>query len=199
MPISVVLLICACHHSEKEKALFSPVYVAKHTLMTLSPDFTMEADSMALYKQYLRLRTGKEFPMIGVLRVKGKSYRFIGGDSLRIAPIASIYSGEGWSGNIHIYIRERVGKNKNMMIRNGRMELVHLALRIYTIRSILCGERITFMYAGILPLMIKRLWKDEKCMSDIYAMVRSIFTAMESIFRKLIIKLCNWNAGNYPV
>ena len=59
IPIGVVLLIYACHHAEKEKVFFPPVYVAKHTLMTLSPDFTMEADSMALYKQYLRLRTGK--------------------------------------------------------------------------------------------------------------------------------------------
>ena len=72
MPVSVVLLIYACHHAEKKNALFPPIYVARHTLMTLSPDFTMEADSTALYKQYLRLRTGKEFPMVGVLRVDGK-------------------------------------------------------------------------------------------------------------------------------
>lgn len=98
MPLSAMLLLCACNHSEKVTAPPPAVYVAQHTLMTLSPNYTFQSDSTAIHKQYLQLRSGNEFPMIGVLRVDGKSYRFMGGDSLRIAPVAPFCSSEGWSG-----------------------------------------------------------------------------------------------------
>lgn len=90
IPLSVILLMCACRNNDRESISFPAVFASQHTLMTLTPKFSIQAIGATLHKEYLRLSTGKYFPMVGILRVDGKAYRFMGGDSLRISPLASI-------------------------------------------------------------------------------------------------------------
>lgn len=102
--LSILLFNCACRHSECEHLSFPPVYSSKYPLITLTPEFTVQTIGATLHKQYPQLSTGKAFPMIGILRVDGKSYRFMGGDSLRILPLAPL-SGDscGWQGKCSYY------------------------------------------------------------------------------------------------
>ena len=63
-----------------------------------------------LNKSYPKLRTGKVFPITGVLCVDGKAYRFMGSDSLRIFSLAPLSNDSiGWEGSILFCFRERLG------------------------------------------------------------------------------------------
>lgn len=73
------------------------IHPVSHTLLPLEPDFSVCVKGDTLYNRYLSFRSGKEFPFLGFLRVDGKTYRFMGGDSLRIKPVESAACGE-WSG-----------------------------------------------------------------------------------------------------
>lgn len=95
----IVSLITACYDSGKVMVPLSGIHPYEHTLLTITPDFAIKTIGDTLNKSYLQLRTGKIFPMTGILRVDGKAYRFIGGDSLRIHSIASLSNDSlGWSG-----------------------------------------------------------------------------------------------------
>ncbi len=71
-----------------------------------------------LNKHYLRLKSGKIFPMTGILQVDGRTYRFMGEDSLRISPIASLANDSvSWSGKYsYLFPGKGVGAKRNMMI-----------------------------------------------------------------------------------
>lgn len=94
--ILLSIFLGACHFSEKDRLSIDAPW---HVLMTLAPDFTVRTTGATLQDQYLQLNGNDVFPMTGILRVDGKSYRFMGGDSIRIEPLfpLSEYSG-GWSG-----------------------------------------------------------------------------------------------------
>lgn len=58
--------------------------------------------------------------MIGILKVDGKSYRFMGGDSLRPFPLVPLLQLiVGGLLDTLICIQRMIGCGKNMMIRSG--------------------------------------------------------------------------------
>lgn len=104
----VIILLCSCLRQEIVNS--SGICLSEHTLLAITPDFSIKMTGDTLTKNYLELRSGHIFPMTGILRVDGKAYRFMGGDSLRaisLAPLADdslgwqgkfsyLFPGEGW-------------------------------------------------------------------------------------------------------
>lgn len=106
-----VILVCACSYIIETGNIPRRIHTTvSHTLVALTPEFSLQSPEMAIHKQYLLRNENSYFPIIGILRVDGKSYRFIGGDSLRIIPLLSLsddicgwpakysflYPGAGW-------------------------------------------------------------------------------------------------------
>lgn len=96
--LGVFISLSACHTVMNEEPLL-PIKSPEHTLLPLSPNFSVLTPEAALHKQYLRLHDGKMFPVVGIIRVDGKSYRFLGGDSLRATPLFPLSDeSQGWTG-----------------------------------------------------------------------------------------------------
>lgn len=98
--IGISLALGACIRSVDAPCVFSDICPPVHTLMALTPEFSLRTEGDGLPHHYVRYdKTGeKEFPMTGILRVDGKSYRFMGNDSLRIVPLASLSNEDcGWN------------------------------------------------------------------------------------------------------
>lgn len=95
----IIPLIYACSYSDKRVFPSSDIPFFGHTLLAITPDFAIKFTEDTLNKTYPCLRTGKIFPVTGILKVDGKSYRFMGGDSLRVSSLASLSDGNlGWQG-----------------------------------------------------------------------------------------------------
>ena len=86
----IISLICACSYSGKKVCPPFDISFSGHTLLAIAPGFTIKATEDTLNKTYPCLRSGKMFPLTGILKVDGKSYRFLGGDSLRISSLAPL-------------------------------------------------------------------------------------------------------------
>lgn len=112
----VMTLSCACNRLVETDMVARQILTsAPHTLVALTPEFSLRNSEVALHKQYLLLDEKKYFPIIGILRVDGKSYRFMGGDSLRVMPLiplsddscgwlakySYLYPGVGWKENAY--------------------------------------------------------------------------------------------------
>lgn len=110
--IGLVFLTGSCQFSEKVNIPLSLTDVPEHTLIALTPELSMRTHGTTLHTQYLRLHNDKEFPLVGILRVNGKSYRFMGGDSLRVLPLAPLSNDScGWNAKFS-YLHPGVGWEK---------------------------------------------------------------------------------------
>ncbi|MEY8687457.1 DUF4965 domain-containing protein [Bacteroides sp. AN502(2024)] len=95
----IISLVYACSYSEKKISHLSGVVPSEHTLLAITPDVSIKVIGDSLNKSYPQLRTGKAFPITGILCVDSKAYRFMGGDSLRISPLAPLSEDTiGWTG-----------------------------------------------------------------------------------------------------
>ena len=72
----IISLICACSYSGKKVCPPFDISFSGHTLLAIAPGFTIKATEDTLNKTYPCLRSGKMFPLTGILKVDGKSYRF---------------------------------------------------------------------------------------------------------------------------
>lgn len=95
----IVSLIYACSCPDRKILSLSDITPSEHTLLAITPDFSLKVLGDTLNKSYPKLRTGKVFPITGVLCVDGKAYRFMGSDSLRIFSLAPLSNDSiGWEG-----------------------------------------------------------------------------------------------------
>ena len=95
----IISLIYACSYSEEKISHLSGIVPSRHTLLAVTPSLSLQLTGDTLNKSYPQLKTGKAFPITGILRVDGILYRFMGGDSLRISPLASLSEDTvGWTG-----------------------------------------------------------------------------------------------------
>lgn len=67
-------------------------------LVTVDPYFNGWSYSNNLYDDQVRHWTGKEFPLLGVLRVDGETYRFLGKEDLPLKPLLPTVREEKWTG-----------------------------------------------------------------------------------------------------
>lgn len=111
--LGIIFLLSACFYSKKEVKSSISIDPIEHTLLAIAPDFSIKIAGDTLNKHYLQLKSGKTFPMIGILRVDGKDYRFMGGDSLRISSIAPLANDSiGWSGKYSYLFPEKGWEQK---------------------------------------------------------------------------------------
>lgn len=75
-------------------ALRAPAY----PLVTVDPYFNAWSYTNNLYDDQSRHWTGKEFPLLGALRVDGEIYRFMGKERLPLKPLLSTIREEKWEG-----------------------------------------------------------------------------------------------------
>lgn len=69
-----------------------------YPLVTIDPYFNAWSNADNLYDDQVRHWTGKEFPLLGALRVDGETYRFLGKENLPLKPLLPTVHEEKWMG-----------------------------------------------------------------------------------------------------
>lgn len=92
---ATVLCSCDSQVTQREKNdLRAPAY----PLVTIDPYTSAWAFTDNLYDGSVKHWTGKNFPLVGVAKVDGQTYRFMGTEELELRPLAKTSEQGGWTG-----------------------------------------------------------------------------------------------------
>jgi hypothetical protein len=95
--ITLALLFACCNGDIP--AIKNDLRAPAYPLVTIDPYTSAWAFADNLYDSDIKHWTGKDFPMIGALRVDGKTYRFMGVENAPVKAIAPISYESAWTGN----------------------------------------------------------------------------------------------------
>ena len=81
-------VLCSCEKNE----LRAPAY----PLVTIDPYTSAWSTTDNLYDSPVKHWTGKDFPLLGVAKVDGQTYRFMGTEELELRPLVKTSEQGSW-------------------------------------------------------------------------------------------------------
>ena len=97
-----VFCLFACNPNSREQAdepiIKNSLRAPAFPLVTIDPYTSAWSMTDNLYDSQVKHWTGKDFPLIGALRVDGKSYRFMGVEDIPQRPIVAMSTDAAWAG-----------------------------------------------------------------------------------------------------
>lgn len=117
-------------------------------LITSDPYLSIWSPTDALNESSTMHWTGTEHPLLGAIRVDGKTYRFMGKDKLNLETLVPMTDTDTWQGSYTSMSRLRDGTPFRSMLPDGKRDKVLSVLPICLV-SILAGLLRTSGFAAI--------------------------------------------------
>ena len=92
--------MCSCNNGGGQKMTHIPnqLRAPMYPLVTIDPYTSAWSASDKLFDSPVKHWTGKNFPLLGVAKVDGVSYRFMGDEELELYPVCGTSEQEDWTG-----------------------------------------------------------------------------------------------------
>lgn len=98
----LLLALCtsfmACEAEKELPVIKNDLRAPAYPLVTIDPYTSAWSMADKLYDESVKHWTGKEFPLLGALRVDGQTYRFMGVENIPLTPLAGMSTDEDWKG-----------------------------------------------------------------------------------------------------
>lgn len=99
--LSPIILLLSCNNQgvKEYEVIKTELRAPAYPLVTIDPNTSAWSMTDNLYDGPVKHWTGKEFPLIGVIKVDGVPYRFMGTEDLELKPVAPTSEQGEWYGN----------------------------------------------------------------------------------------------------
>ena len=100
MPLCAAALLASCGNTDdtRHRVIASELRAPAYPLVTIDPYTSAWSMSDNLYDGSVKHWTGKDFPLIGVLKVDGVPYRFMGTEQVELTPVVPTSLQGQWYG-----------------------------------------------------------------------------------------------------
>jgi len=90
------LILSACTASNKQNIIQNDLRAPAYPLVTIDPYTSAWSFSDNLYDGTVKHWTGKDFPLLGVIKIDGESYRFMGKETPEMEVVFPVSEQEAW-------------------------------------------------------------------------------------------------------